>query len=499
MFQSLYSKLAVVLTILFCLVGLIFLVVTLFSTEMYQKEVSQRLNIELPEHIVSEDLLIKENRVNREALEEIFHMMMVINPSIEIYLIDPDGKILAYSAPQDKVKREKVDVAPIQELLRGKTQIPILGDDPRDPSGKKIFSATRISEQGRLEGYLYVILGGQAYDSVVQKLKGSYILQLSGWMIGASLLFALAAGLILFALLTKRLKRLSKVMGDYNVAEPMELGLLPTPSAHGKGDEIDRLSSTFKGMAEQIQDQMNKLRESDNLRRELVANVSHDLRTPLSTLQGYVETLLLKEKELSEDEKKTYLETAVKHCKRLGSLVSELLELAKLDSDQIKLQYEMFNLSELVQDVILKFQLKANEKGVRLSPFTRTDIPFVRGDIGLIERVFENLIENAIHYTPQGGSVEVKLVPDSDRIFVQIKDSGSGIPEGELPHIFQRFHRSDQTHEQDSGHSGLGLSIAKKILELHQSMIEVQSRLNSGTTISFHLDAYNSPQQPSPA
>ena len=131
MFQSLYSKLALVLTILFCLVGLVFLVVTLFSTEMYQNEVNQRLNIELSEHIVSEEPLIKENRVNREALEEIFHMMMVINPSIEIYLIDPDGKILAYSAPQDKVKREKVDVAPIQQLLGGKTQIPILGDNPR--------------------------------------------------------------------------------------------------------------------------------------------------------------------------------------------------------------------------------------------------------------------------------------------------------------------------------------------------------------------------------
>ncbi len=499
MFQSLYSKLAAVLTILFCLMGLVFLVVTLFSTEMYQQEVNQRLNIELPEHIVSEQLLIRDNRVNRDALEEIFHMMMVINPNIELYLIDPEGNILAYSAPQDKVKREKVNVGPIKELLGGKTQIPILGDDPRDPSGKKIFSATRIYEQGRLKGYLYVILRGEAYDNVVQKLKGSYILQLSGWMIGASLLFALTTGLILFALLTKRLKRLSKVMSDYNVAEPAKLTHLPTPRANGKGDEIDRLSSTFKKMAEQIQDQMNKLRESDNLRRELIANVSHDLRTPLSTLQGYVETVLLKEKQLSEDEKRTYLETAIKHCKRLANLISELLELAKLESDQIKVQYEMFSLSELVQDVILKFQLKANEKGIRLIPFTRTDIPFVRGDIGLIERVFENLIENAIHYTPQGGSVEVELLPDSDRILVQIKDSGSGIPEEELPHVFQRFHRLDKAQEQDSGHSGLGLAIAKKILELHQSIIKVQSRLNSGTTISFHLDAYTPPQQPSPA
>jgi signal transduction histidine kinase len=389
-------------------------------------------------------------------------------------------------------------VGPIRELLAGKAQIPLLGDDPRNPKGEKIFTATRIPEHGKLEGYLYVILGGEAYDSVVQKLKGSYILQMSGWMIGAGLLFALITGLILFALLTRRLKRLSKAVSEYNVAEPLKLTHLPVTGAHLMDDEIDRLASTFKKMAEKIQDQMNELRESDNLRRELIANVSHDLRTPLSTLQGYVETLLLKQNQLSGEEKRTYLETAVKHCKRLGNLVSELFELAKLESGQIRLQCEPFNLSELVQDVVLKFQLKAKEKGVQLMPSTQTDISFVKGDIGLIERVFENLIENAIHYTPEDGSVEVRLLPDTEGIFVQIADSGSGIPEEELSHIFQRFYRLGKSRERDSGHSGLGLAIAKKILELHRSVISVQSHLNSGTTFSFHLDTYSPLEQPSP-
>jgi two-component system OmpR family sensor kinase len=279
-------------------------------------------------------------------------------------------------------------------------------------------------------------------------------------------------------------------VSDYHAAEPLKLTHLPETRARGKGDEIDRLTSTFRKMAEQIQDQMNKLRESDNLRRELIANVSHDLRTPLSTLQGYVETLLLKEHTLSEDEKREYLETAIRHCKRLGNLVSELLELAKLESGQIILSYEPFNLNELVQDVVMKFQLKANEKGIRLIPCPHKDLPFVTGDIALIERVFENLMENAILYTPQGGSVEVQLLPDSDGISVQVKDTGSGIPEEELPHIFQRFYRLDKSRKAASGHSGLGLAITKKILELHQSIIKVQSRLDSGTIFTFHLAAH---------
>ncbi len=487
MFRSLYSKLAAVLTILFCLVGLVFVAVTMFSTEMYQQEVTQRLNIKLAAHIVSENLLIKESRVNRDALKHVFHMLMVINPSIEVYLIDPEGKLLAYSAPQDKVKRTHVDIEPIRRLLEGNVQFPILGDDPRDPAGKKVFTATRIPEHGKLEGYLYVILGGEAYDSVVQKLKGSYIVQLSGWMIAAGLFFALAAGLLLFALLTRRLRRLARVVSDYNAMEPWKLTELVVTKAPQKGDEIDQLAATFKRMAAQIQDQMDKLRESHNLRREMMTNVSHDLRTPLSTLQGYLETLLLKEHQLKEDDRRDYLETAVRSCKRLSKLVNELLELAKLESDQTVLHMETFNPGELVQDVVMKFQLKADQKGIRLASHLVREAPFVNGDIGLIERVFENLMENAIHYTPRGGSVEVRLEPAAAGVFIQVKDTGSGIPEEELPHIFQRFYRLDNRHEKTSEHHGLGLAIAKRILELHQSTITVQSRLNLGTTFSFQL------------
>ena len=205
MFRSLYSKLAAVLAGLFCLVGLSFVAVTVFSTGMYQQEVNQKLNAGLAQQIVSEKLLMENNRVNRDALNEIFHMLMVINPSIEIYLLDAEGGIIAFSAPKGKVKRQRVALGPIEKWLKGDTQIPLLGDDPRSPDGKKVFTAARIPEQGKLEGYLYVILGGEIYDNVVQKLKGSYILQLSAWMILATLFFALIAGLILFALLTGRL------------------------------------------------------------------------------------------------------------------------------------------------------------------------------------------------------------------------------------------------------------------------------------------------------
>ena len=132
MFRSLYSKLAAVLLGLFVLVGLSIVAVTLYSAEMYQQEVDQKLNRELAAHIVSEKLLLQDNQINEEALKEIFHMLMVINPSIEIYLLDPAGNILAFSAPPGKVKRKRVNLEPVNKWLKEEVTYPILGDDPRN-------------------------------------------------------------------------------------------------------------------------------------------------------------------------------------------------------------------------------------------------------------------------------------------------------------------------------------------------------------------------------
>ncbi len=487
MFRSLYSKLAAVLTGLFCLVGLAIIIVTLFSTDMYQQEVNQRLNRRLAEQIVAEKLLMQENRVNQEALADIFHMLMVINPSIEVYLLDPRGAILAFSAAPGKVKRTHVDLGPIRDMLEKDVTIPVRGDDPRDPGGKKVFTVARIPEQGRLQGYLYVILGGETYDSVVQKLKASYILQLSAWMIFASLLFALIAGLVLFASLTGRLKRLANAMDAFRRSTAHQAMKLPlTKRGHG-ADDIDRLGLTFTEMAARIEDQMEQLQRSDAMRRELVANVSHDLRTPLATLQGYIETLLLKDDDLGPEERRSYLEIAIKHCERLSKLVSELLELAKLDSYDIRAAREPFNLSELVQDVVQKFQLMASEKQITLSTRCEKNLPFVNADIGLIERVLENLLENAVHNTPPGGSVRLILTPQQENVAVQVSDTGHGIPTEELAHIFNRFYQLDKSRKSELGHSGLGLAITKKILELHDRSIDVASALDSGTTFSFQL------------
>ena len=480
--RSLYAKLAVILTVLFGLVGLFFVFLINQATARYQQEVTQKLNAGLAGNIVAERLLFRDGNIDREALEHIFNMLMVINPRIEVYLLDRSGKILAFSAPEGKVKRQSVDLAPIRSFLRDDFKPPLLGDDPRGLDRSKVFSAVPIDTDGERVGYLYVILAGEAYDSVAQRLLGSYVMKMNTTLAVAAVLFALLAGLLLFALLTRRLRRLAVSMEGFE-----RTGFTgPLPPVGRGGDEIDRLALSFRAMAGRIEAQMQQLQQTDSLRRELVANVSHDLRTPLASLQGYLETLRLRAGSLSEADGKRYIDIALKHCRHLSQLVSELFDLARLDADEVRPALEPFALQELVQDVVQKFELPARQRNIELQAQYSEALPFVVGDIALIERVLDNLLENALRHTPAGGAVTLTLAPVAEAVAVRIADTGQGIAEKDLPHIFDRFYKSAQARTEGAG---LGLAIARRILELHGSVIRADSAPGSGTAFAFDLPA----------
>ncbi len=483
MFRSLYARLALILTLLFGATGLVFVLLLGQATERYEQEVAQRLNASLAGHIVQERPLLTGDGVDREALEHIFHMLMVINPSIEVYLLDREGRILAYSAPPGKVRRQSVDLAPLRRFLSGQYQAPLLGDDPRDPAGRKVFSVAPVVRDGDPDGYLYVILASQQYDNVAQMLAGSYVVKTNVLLAVVVVVFALVAGLLLFGLLTRRLRRLDRAVDAFRSAG--FTGTLPVARSHG--DEIDRLTRSIRAMAERIAAQVQRLEETDALRRELVANVSHDLRTPLASLQGYLETLQLKDAELGPEERLHHLQVALKHCAHLGRLVSELFELARLDANEVQPVLEPFSLPELIQDVLQKFELRARQRGLRLESRCEASLPFVTGDIALIERVLDNLLDNALQHTPPGGAVTVAASAVEGVPVVEVIDTGQGIPAEALPHVFERFYRS--AGASDGSGAGLGLAIAHRIVELHGCDMRASSEPGRGSVFSFELPA----------
>ena len=490
MFKSLFSKIILVLLVLFGISGVFMIVTTMTSTEMYQQDVNQKLNKDVARNIVNELPLVKDGELNRRTIEQLFHQLMIFNPSIEIYLLGTQGEILSYSAPEDKVKRKRINLEPIQQFLSGAARFPFKGDDPRNAGNQKVFTAEPIYQDGKLQGYLYVILGGEEYDHIIGKLQGSYILNVSTWIIVAGILLSVFTGIIIFAWLTRRLRRLSNAMQLFKQGENVDMLSQFFSDGQSSHDEIGQLQRTFQEMAIQINHQLEQLKTTDKLRRELVANVSHDLRTPMATLQAYTETLLLKDDDLSSQERRDYLKTIMIHCNQLNKLVKELFELAKLDAEETRVVKEAFNPLELIQDVMQKFRLCAEEKGVQLIANFTEDVPYVYADIGLIERVLENLLENALRFTPGGGSIVIKLESGDRQLTIKVSDTGFGIPREELPFIFERFYQANKNRSRVTEGSGLGLSISKRILELHDSDIEVNSQVNNGTTFSFKLQQY---------
>jgi signal transduction histidine kinase len=183
------------------------------------------------------------------------------------------------------------------------------------------------------------------------------------------------------------------------------------------------------------------------------------------------------------------VKTALRNAQRLNDLVGELFELSKLETKQIEPNVERFPIAELVQDVVMQYQPRAEEQGIDLRAQLPERHARVEADIGLVERAFSNLIDNALHYTPEGGRVHVRLNNEHREVCVEVKDTGPGIPEDDLPHIFERFYRVDKSRDRDRGGAGLGLAIAKTILELHDCTLEVESTVGEGTTFRFRLPA----------
>jgi signal transduction histidine kinase len=485
--RTLYARLALAVLVLFLVVGCVFTGLMVYTMDMYQQEVSQKLHRDTASYIVAHHDLSIEGAEAQASVNMLFESLMVVNPNVEVYLVDLDGNIVAYSAAPGSVRRMRVDTAPIERFIAG-AELPIFGDDPRRDSGHKIFSAAPVLRDGKPACYLYIIAGGERYDSIAAMLRGSYILRLSMWGLAAATVFAALAGLAVFALLTRRLRRLSHAVQRFEREGRVDVHALPAP-VPGSGDELDHLNAAFRAMAERIAERMDDLEQADRLRRELVANVSHDLRTPLASLQGYLDTVLMKHDVLSDKERRTYVEIAARHSRRLGALVAELFELACLDANDRPPECEPFSLEDLAQDVAQEFALQAREAGIVLEVSAQGALPLVYGNIAMIERVLENLLRNALRFTPAGGQVQLRLVAGEEAVSVHLSDTGCGIAPEDLPYIFDRFYQPHKERQASDG-VGLGLAISRRILELHGSRIEAHSEPQRGATFSFELPVY---------
>jgi signal transduction histidine kinase len=487
--SSFYSKLSIGLLLSFIFMGLLMLVLAQQLTQSYQNEVEQKLHAQLAKHVVHDNALLKNGEFDQSALKHAFHSMMILGPSFEFYVLDAKGSVLTFSADPGRVKRKVVSLDPIKQFMSKQKKYPILGDDPRSENNQKIFSVAPITDNEKLVGYLYIIIGGEIYDGIVDLLQQSHIFTLAVWSLSMALLFGLLVILLLFAMLTRPLRRLASDMQQFR-QEGFEHGQLPSSKwKKNSNDDIERLGSTFNEMASTLNTQYQKVKDTDELRRELISYVSHDLRTPLASLQGYLETWQLKHTQLSKEEGQQLITIAMNNAQHMSRLIEQLFELAHLDASDVSLIKEPVAIAELGADIMQKMALKAQNKQVTLDVTPKDPSLMAMVNVEKLERVFTNLIDNAIRHCDAGDAVTIQFLPEPDGILVSIVDTGSGIPSDELGHIFDAHFRASNSMNEKGNNSGLGLAISKRIIELHGSFLSVKSTLGQGSEFSFKLNS----------
>jgi len=482
--RTLFGKLLLLFLAFGVLMTLVFLFVMRVSHEAYHREFDQTVGRELARQYASQHLQAASSPT-REMLDAALRRITDINPEVDLYVLDQQGRIIS-AAPKSLTEvSDRVALAPVQHFLDARAELPIMGDDPAHAGQEAIFSAARLSLPQSPAAYLYVVLHQNRQDVGARQLRASYTLNEGAGVVLAAALFAVLGSLIFLRLLTRRLGELQQDVERFRDSRFEDLPPKNAVEATRGSDEIQRLRQLFVELADRIRAQMQQLQRTDEGRRELVANVSHDLRTPLTSLQAHLETLALKE-DLPPGERQSYLTIALRQTRRLISLVEELLELAKLDAGQTSIAVDPFQLAELVYDVVMKFELEAKARPLTLGVEVPHAVPLVRGDIAMIERVLDNLIENALRYTPPRGRITVRIIRESSAARVEVANTGPPIPESQRLRIFERFFRGDPSRSSASGHAGLGLSIAHEILKLHGQSIEC-STSEEGTTFFFAL------------
>ena len=406
----------------------------------------------------------------------------VLAPDTGMYLLDAEGRVLASSGqPQLFWSNWKVDLSTVRRSLSRDPAMPIFASDPEHEGRGCIVAARPLLENGREVAWLYVVPRSADIGTRTPELLKSYAVQTAvkvGLMV---LAIGVALTVAMIALLTRPLTALTRV------AERVRNGGFSAPLCAtefpfcDRDDEVGRLSRTFRETLERLRVEMDRVTQTDAQRREMVANVSHDLRTPLTALIGQLETIRLKADELDRDARDRFIDAAVLNAHHLRRLTDSLNELAKLDSPELRIEREPIALGELADDLAQRFGTRAEAAGVSLKVTYPDGLPLASVDAALIERAIGNLIDNAIRVTPPGGVVELRVRPDTDGVRVEVADTGPGVSPDEQSRVFQRFYQGSKVREQ-RGSMGLGLAIVKRVAELHGGRVGLDSAPSRGAT-----------------
>ncbi|NOU97023.1 HAMP domain-containing protein [Paenibacillus sp. LMG 31456] len=448
------------IVITFVLIAMVSSVFALLVSNLYYLGRSDGNNEQKVMNIAREIRALYEQTPELDMNEYMSH---IANMGFQIYLVNDQLEGTFYGGP---FKHKQIDPESIRRVLEGETYHGIW-EEHRLRLVTSFFENSIQNSIGlplRVKGEAYALFVRPNLEQQIGEVR-----RLLAVILGYTFVCSLVLIVIFTRYIVKPVEKLTEatnkiVGGDYNIA--MDLS---------RQDEIGNLARHFSTMA-------LSLKQLDDMRQEFVANVSHEIQSPLTSIQGFTQAIL--NKEVTSEEEERYLHIIESESRRLSSLSKQLLTLAALDKEASVLKRTAIRLDEQIRQILILTEWQWTEKQLLLE----IELPeiVISADPQLLYQVWLNLITNSIKFSRTGGTIQIEISVEQDLV-VTIRDTGIGIPDSELPHIFERFYKADKARNRTLSGSGLGLSIAYKIIKLHQGNIEVQSEWGKGTTFWVRL------------
>ncbi len=496
--------------------ALLVVATVLYAFQRFERETTfQRANAFLARIATNVELLELHERLPQE-LNDWMRSVMLYEPDSQLYLLDANGTVLSSTGQVKLAPDFKVALAPVQAAAHGASgpaAMPyVMGDDPERMARDTVVAARLlrravIRSSEAVSGYLYLVarrqdLPGSRWDALRNSFAFPVLLLLLGIV---ALTTGLAAAMI--AAVTRPLQRLTAAVAGISLTglehggDPGAAGQwVAAPHAARRPDEFGQLGGAFEMMLTTLRKQWETLRRLDHFRREGVSNLSHDLRSPLTATLACLETLEARwaEQPQSEPADRHLVGVALRNTRNAAHMVQALGDLAKLDEPQFKLNREVVDASELLDDIGVRFAPRAAQKGITLKvehsaqgAGGRADVSasFAALDVELFERAVANLVDNALKFCPAGSRIVLAARQVDGRVEIRVSDTGPGIAAAEQPHLFDRFYqsRASAAPASSEGGKGLGLAIVKRIVELHEGTIALSSEPGRGTEVLILL------------
>lgn len=454
--KTLYVR--IVLT--FMLVALVSGIIAFLFSNIYYHVKLKEYNEEKIKEIANEMVYLYENSAEMEIDD---FLTSVANMNFQLYLVDQHMNGRKFGDP---FRQYDLDESIIQSVLDGQTYHGI------STFKSNLFVTGFFKDDLKNSIGVPIKVGGETEALFVrpnvEKQFGEMRIVFS-LILGLTFLISMVLIVVFATFLVRPIKRLTKATrkvasGNYDITLDSQ-----------RSDEIGALAKNFERMAK-------SLKKLDDMRLEFVSNVSHEIQSPLTSIQGFSKAI--RSKVISEEEADRYLEIIEKETSRLSSLSKQLLMLSSLDKEVKAVNKEAFRLDEQIREVVLLTEWEWSRKNLRIE----LDLPelVIRGDRQLLFQVWMNLLTNSIKFTEENGTIYVNATIDED-IIVSVRDTGIGIAEEEMPQIFDRFYMGDKSRNRTKSGSGLGLSVVKKIIDLHKGSIMVESEIGKGTEFTVRL------------